>query len=90
MATAKTTAPDLDDAAGQIAKINERVLATSKRAGNLYIDSYDKLIEGVTSYQQKFAERVQDDTIKSFVSLQADVTRQFASVYSSAARELIA
>jgi hypothetical protein len=90
MATAKTTTPDLNDAADQIAKLNERFVEAGKRASNIYLDSYEKLIEGVTSFQQKFADRSQDDTIKSVVSTQADLKRQLASAYSSVAREVIA
>jgi len=90
MAIAKTNAPDLNEAADKITQLNARLLETGKRVGNLYLDSYDKLIEDVTSYQQKFAEASPDDTIKSVVSTQVDLTRQFASAYTSAARELIA
>jgi hypothetical protein len=90
MATAKTSTPDLNEAADKITQLNDRLLETGKRVGNLYIDGYEKLIERVTSSQQQFAERSHADTIKSVVSTQVDLTRQFASAYTSAARRLIA
>ena len=90
MATATNTHRDLNDATEQIAQRNERFIDAGKRAGNLYLDSYDKLVDGVTSFQQKLAEQSQHDAVKSVVATQVDITRQLASAYTSAARELIA
>lgn len=89
MATATKTRKDFNDHAEQITELNERFVEAGKRAGNLYLDSYDKLVEGVTSIQQKLAEQSQNDAVKSVVATQVDVTRHLASAYSSAARELI-
>lgn len=89
MATATKTRRDFNDHAEQITELNERFVEAGKRAGNLYLDSYDKLVEGVTSIQQKLAEQSQNDAVKSVVATQVDVTRHVASAYSSAARELI-
>ena len=89
MATATKTRKDFNDHTEQIAELNERFVEAGKRAGNLYLDSYDKLVEGVTSIQQKLADQSQNDAVKSVVATQVDVTRQLASAYTSAARELI-
>jgi hypothetical protein len=89
MATATKTRRDLNDHAEQITELNERFVEAGKRAGNLYLDSYDKLVEGVTSIQQKLADQSQNDAVKSVVATQVDVARQLASAHSSAARELI-
>jgi hypothetical protein len=90
MATATKTPRNLNDATDQVVEANERFVQAGKRAGNLYLDSYEKLVEGVTSFQQKLAEQSQNDAVKSVVATQVDVTRQLASAYTSAARELIA
>ena len=90
MATAAKTPRNLHDAAEQVIKLNEHFIEASKRAGSLYLDSYDKLVDGVTSFQQKLAEQSQNDTVKSVVATQVDVTRQLASAYTAAAREMIA
>jgi hypothetical protein len=90
MTTATKTPRNLNDATDQFVQVNERFVEAGKRAGNLYLDSYDKLVEGVTSFQQKLAEQSQNDAVKSAVATQVDLTRQLASTYTSAARELIA
>jgi hypothetical protein len=90
MATATKTPQNLNDATEQAVQSGERFVEAGKRAGNLYLDSYDKLVEGVTSFQQKLAEQSQNDAVKSVVATQVDMTRQLASAYTSAARELIA
>jgi hypothetical protein len=90
MATATKTPKNLNDATEQITQLNERFVEAGKRAGNLYLDSYEKFVEGVTSFQQKLAEQSQNDTVKSVVATQVDATRELASAYTSAVRELIA
>ena len=52
MATATKTHQDLNGAAEQVTELNERLIEAGKRAGNLYLDSYDKLVEGVTAFQR--------------------------------------
>lgn len=47
-------------------------------------------MEGFTSFQLKLAEKSESDAVKSVVAKQVDVTRELASAYTSAARELIA
>lgn len=90
MATATKTSPDLNGAAEQVTELGEHFVDASKHAGNLYLDGYDKFVEGFTSFQQKLADHSKNDAVKSVVATQVDLTRQLASAYTSAARELIA
>ena len=90
MATATKTHQDLNGAAEQVTELNERLVEAGKRAGNLYLDSYDKLVEGVTAFQRKLAEQSHNEAVQSVVATQVDLTRELASAYSSAAREFIA
>lgn len=90
MATATKTNHHLDAIEEQVTRLNERLVEAGKRAGTLYLDSYDKVVESVTSAQHKLAEQSNNDAVKSVVASQVDLTRQFASAYTSAARGLIA
>lgn len=90
MATATKTRNDLNSAAEQVTQLNLRLIEAGKRAGNLYLDSYEKFVEGATSLQEKLAEQSKNDAMKSVIATQVDVTRQLASVYTSTARELVA
>jgi hypothetical protein len=89
MATATKSNRSINDAAEQLGQFNQRFSEAGKRAGNLYLDSYEKFVEDVTTFQQKLAEQPQNDAAKSVVATQVDMTRQLASAYTSAARELI-
>lgn len=88
--TTATKTHHLDATEEQVTQLNERLVEAGKRAGNLYLDSYDKFVESATSFQQKLGEQSKNDAVKSVVATQVDLTRQFASAYTSAARELIA
>ncbi len=90
MATAAKTHNDLNGSAERVTQLNERLVEAGKRAGNLYLDSYEKFVEGATSFQQKLAEQSKNDTVKSVVATQVDLTRELASTYMATARELIA
>lgn len=90
MATATKTPNDLNGSAERVTQLNERLVEVGKRTGNLYLDSYEKFVEGVTSFQQKLAEQSKNETAKSVVETQVDLTRELASTYAAAARELIA
>jgi len=89
MATATKNPRNLNEAAEQVGQLGEHFVEAGKRAGNLYLDSYDKLVDGVISFQQKLAEQSKNDAVKSVIETQVDMTRQLASAYTSAARELI-
>jgi hypothetical protein len=90
MATATKNTHDVHAATEQVTELTARLVETGKRAGTLYLDSYDKLVDGVTSFQQKLAEQSDNDAVKSVVATQVDITRELASAYTSAARGLIA
>jgi len=90
MATATKNTHTVNEAAEQVAQLNERMVEAGKRAGSLYLDSVDKLVDSVAAFQTKLAEQSRNESIQTLIATQADVTRQIASAYTSAARELIA
>jgi Phasin protein len=73
-----------------VAELNERLLETGKRVGNLYLDTCEKTVEGVTALQRKLAEQAHNETVRTVVDAQADLTRDLAKTYVAAAREAIA
>ncbi|MDQ6732060.1 MAG: hypothetical protein M3022_17675 [Actinomycetota bacterium] len=90
MATATKPNHHLDATEEQVTQLNEHLVEAGKRAGNLYLNSYDKFVESATSFQQKLGEQSKNDAVMSVVATQVELTRQFASAYTSAARRLIA
>jgi hypothetical protein len=90
MATATKIPTDFSAAAEHVSDLNERLVNAGKRASSRYLDGYEKLVENVTSFQQKLADQSRNGTVQSVVKTQVDLTRQLTAAYTSAAREFIA
>ncbi len=90
MATSTKTTPDPTAAFEQLIELNERFVTAGKRVGNVYVDGCEKLLEGVTTYQQTLAAQSHNDAVESMIGTQLDVTRQLVSAYTSAARAILA
>jgi hypothetical protein len=90
MTTSTKLPQDLNAAAEQVSEVSELLIKAGKHAGSCYLDGYEKLIENVTNYQQKLADQSKNETVQTIVATQVGLTRQLASAYTSAARELIA
>ena len=73
----------------QIAAFNASVVKAGRRAGNLYLDGCEKIVEDVTSLQQKLADRSKSEALKTLTATEVNVTRQISSSYTAAARALI-
>jgi hypothetical protein len=88
MATATARSSNYNTPA-QVAAFNANVVKASRRAGNLYLDGCEKIVEDVTSLQQKLADRSKSEALKTLAATEVDVTRQITSSYTAAARALI-
>ena len=91
MATAQTKngAPSLDAAFEQVKELNEQVFAAARKAGNLYLDSYEKAIDQAIELELKVAGLTRQEWLKSLIEAQADLTREVAGSYTSTARTLL-
>jgi hypothetical protein len=78
-----------EDAAERIRDLNERILESGKKAGNTYLDIYEKTLSSIADYQEKVGEQSQVDWVTTMANAQADFTRQLASAYSGAARNML-
>jgi hypothetical protein len=79
----------VEAAADRIRELNERIIESSKKAGNRYLDIYEKALNSIAGYQEKVGERSQVDWVTTIVNAQASFTRDLANAYSSAARSLL-
>jgi hypothetical protein len=85
----KTGVPSFDAAFEQLRESNEQVLAAARKAGNLYLDSYEKAVDRTTELQLKLAGLTQQEWLKSVIEAQVDVTRELAGSYTTTARSLL-
>jgi hypothetical protein len=91
MATTQTNngAPAFDAAFEQFKDLNEQVLAAARKAGNLYLDSYEKAVDRTIELELKVAGLTQQEWLKNLIEARADFAREFAGSYTSAARSLL-
>jgi hypothetical protein len=86
---AKTGIPSFDTAFEQVRESNEQMLTAARKAGNLYLDSYEKAVDRTTELQLKLAGLSQQEWLKSLIEAQVDVTRELAGSYTTTARSLL-
>jgi len=85
----KTGIPSFDTAFEQVRESSEQVLAAARKAGNLYLDSYEKAVDRTTELQLKLAGLSQQEWLKGLIEAQVDVTRELAGSYTTTARSLL-
>jgi hypothetical protein len=85
----KTGAPYFDAALHQVQEASDQFLATARKAGNLYLDSYEKAVERTIKLELSLAEATQQEWLKSLIEAQADVARELTSSYTAAARTVL-
>src|SRR3954451_1394257 len=66
---------NVEAAADRIREINERIIASGKKAGNTYLDIYEKTLSTIADYQEKVGEQSQVDWVTTVANAQANFTR---------------
>ena len=85
MATTSTKPTDLFDVQGAV----ERLADANRKAGNDYLDLYEKTVGQLTALEIKTAEAVKLPGVSEIAKTHADVTRKVAGTYVETARELL-
>jgi hypothetical protein len=87
--SAKTGIPTFDTAFEQVKDSSEQVWTAARKAGNLYLDSYEKAVDRTVELQLKLAGLTQQEWLKSLIEAQADVSKELASSYTTTARSFL-
>jgi hypothetical protein len=87
MATATKT--QTEETTERIRDLNERILDAGKKAGNAYLDAYEKTLQSIADYQETAAKQSDVEWISTVVDAQARFTRELTKVYVSTGRELL-
>jgi hypothetical protein len=83
------TTPVIDTAYDQVKELNDQFLATTRKAGHLYLDSYEKAVDRTVALELKLAGMTKQEWLRSIIEAQADLTREFAGSYATVARSLL-
>ena len=84
-----TTTTKFDTAFEQVKELNEQFLTTARKAGNLYLDAYEKTVDRTVDLELKLAGITKQEWLRNIIEAQADVTREIASSYTQVARSLL-
>ena len=79
--------PDVEAAAERIKATSERVLELSKENGLIWLDAYEKLLDGVLKLEEDAAKGLGSDWVEKLVSTQADFIRDTLRAFLSALRD---
>ena len=85
----KNGTPSIDTAFEGARELNDQVIAATRKAGNLYLDSYQKAVDRTTELELKFAGMTQQEWLRSLIEAQVDVAREVAASYTAVARTFL-
>ena len=80
-------APDVEAAAERIKKTSERVLELSKENGLIWLEAYEKMLDGVLKLEEDAAKGLGSDWVEKLVSTQADFIRDTLRAFLSALKD---
>jgi hypothetical protein len=76
---------DLFDVQGAV----ERLADANRKAGNDYLDLYEKTVGQLTDLEVEIADAVKLPAVSTIAKTHADVTRKLTGTYVDTARELL-
>ena len=86
--TGNGTTP-IDAAFEQASDLGEQFVVAARKAGNLYLDSYEKALDRAVKVELELAGLTKQEWLKTMIEAQADLAREFASAYTTTARSLL-
>jgi hypothetical protein len=79
----------VEAATERVADLHEKAVASSKKASEGYLSSYENVVVALADTYEKATGATKIEWVASIGSLQADATREFARAYTSSVRELV-
>ncbi|HTH90597.1 hypothetical protein [Mycobacterium sp.] len=79
--------PDVEAAAERIKKTSERVLELSKENGLIWLEAYEKMLDGVLKLEEDAAKGLGSDWVEKLVSTQADFIRDTLRAFLGALKD---
>ena len=79
--------PDVEAAAERIKQTSERVLELSKENGLIWLEAYEKMLDGVLKLEEDTAKDLGSDWVEKLVSTQADFIRNTSQAYLGALKD---
>ena len=80
---------DFEATADRLRDLNERIIESSRKAGQSYVDAYEKTLNSIAEFQDRIGKASQIEWISTLAHAQADFTRNWAEAYTGAARNVL-
>jgi hypothetical protein len=81
--------PPIDEAFRRLEDLNERFLTASRKAGNLYVDSYEQAVKRGIELERHVAGLTPQEWLRSLIEAHADLASELADSYTTAARSVL-
>jgi hypothetical protein len=79
----------IDTAFEQATDLSEQFAAAARKAGNLYLDSYEKAVDRAVKLELELAGLTKQEWLKTMIEAQADLTKDVVNAYTTTARTLL-
>lgn len=76
MATKTTTRGAAQETVDRIRELNERIIDNARKAGDTYLDVYERSLQAVVDYQKGVAGATPNDRLRHTLDAQAEFTRE--------------
>jgi hypothetical protein len=68
---------------------NDQILAAARKAGALYIDSYEQAVDRALDVESRFAATAQPEWVKTLIESHVGISRELANAYVNTARSAL-
>jgi hypothetical protein len=85
----RSAAGQFDSAFSQLKGFNEQFLAATRKAGNVYLDTYEKAVDRTIEFEMKLAGLTRQEWLKGLIETQSDLAREITSSYTTSARTFL-
>jgi hypothetical protein len=93
MATSKSVpqfdTASVDETINRIKEMNDRMIESSKSAGRVALDAYEKALQSMLDFQEKVAGASQLDWVSALASTHAQFVQDVSAAYIKATRETL-
>jgi hypothetical protein len=89
MATTTKTQYPFEAPFEQFKDASDQILSAARKAGALYIDSYQQAVDSALDIESRFAAGAQPEWLKSLIESHVEVSRELTNSYLSTARSAL-
>ncbi|MFC3776583.1 hypothetical protein [Mycolicibacterium holsaticum] len=85
--TETTASPDIEAVAQRVKQTSDRVLELSKENGLVWLEAYEKMLNGVLKLEEQTAKDLGQDWISTLVTAQTEVVREMSEAFLGAVKD---